>query len=317
MNKVLVICGPTATGKTDLAIKLARKYSGELVSADSRQLYKGLDIITGKDIPANFEKKSSNLFYDTRPLTYWTDDQIKIWLTDLIEVDKTFNVSFYNDCANLVIADIHNRNKLPIVVGATGLYIKSLTSNLSDIHIPINSDLREKYKNSSPDEMFAYLRNISPEKANKLNDSDKKNPRRLIRAIEISLNTTPSVNIPKRDFLQIGLIASREYIFPKISQRVKKRIDTGAFLEVKNLLSQGYSWSDPGMHISGVRVWQDYQEEKISQKELVKKWETAEFQDFRQLERWFKKAPEINWFNVSNEEYVKSVMELVDNWYNN
>jgi tRNA dimethylallyltransferase len=116
MDKLLIISGPTASGKTDLALKLAYRLNGELVSADSRQVYVGMDIVTGKDIPTGFSKEQSGLRWNNRDISYYSDSKTRIWLTDLVYPNESFNVSFWNTCATTVISDIHARGKLPIVV---------------------------------------------------------------------------------------------------------------------------------------------------------------------------------------------------------
>lgn len=168
MNKVLVICGPTATGKTSFALQMAKELNGELVSADSRQVYIGRDLETGKDL--DLIKNSG----------------IKIWLYDVVNPGEEFSVAIWRKLAHEAIADILSRGKLPIVVGGSGLYIRALTEDLSEVDISRNEKLRAELKNKSASELFDYLKNINLTKAMSMNNSDRKNPRRLIRAIEIS-----------------------------------------------------------------------------------------------------------------------------------
>src|SRR3989344_8265060 len=146
MSKLLIITGSTASGKTELGIDLAKKYDGEIVSADSRQVYKGMDIGTGKDIP------SSSGFHPLKTDTNFSvgfrmKDSIPIWLVDIVPPDFQFNLGDYKRLANLVIQDIWSRNKLAIVVGGTGLYIKSLVMPLDNISIPPDLKLRQELNN--------------------------------------------------------------------------------------------------------------------------------------------------------------------------
>src|SRR3989339_1418163 len=122
MSKLLVVCGPTATGKTSLGLKMAQKFNGEIISADSRQVYAGMDIVTGKDLPPAVTSQVSNLSWQGRFLKYYEIEKIKVWGYDLVNPDQDFNVSFWNECAKILISDIRSRGKLPIIVGGTGLY---------------------------------------------------------------------------------------------------------------------------------------------------------------------------------------------------
>lgn len=185
MNKVLIICGPTAAGKTKFALEIARKYAGEVISADSRQVYTGSDIITGKDVQSG-TSQTSNLKWQNRFLKYYEISGVKVWLYDVVSPGESFNVSFWHECAKLVIRNIVRWNKLPIVVGGSGLFVKSLTQDLSQISIPPNVNLRKQLADKSVKYLFSYLNKIDSFKAASLNISDRHNPRRLIRAIEIS-----------------------------------------------------------------------------------------------------------------------------------
>lgn len=297
MNKVLIICGPTATGKTDLALSIAKQYNGELLSADSRQVYKGMDVITGKDLPPMSKPQDSNLKWHDRALQYYIIQGIKVWLYDIVDPDEEFNVSFWRECAQLVIADSLSRNKLPIIVGGTGLYIKSLTNNLQSMVVPPNLLLRNKLAKLSVLELFEYLKIINLAKANNLNTSDRKNPRRLVRAIEIAeaqpVNTPTS--IPKYDFLLIGLKLADDKLFRNIDANVAKRIEQGAREEF-DLMRQKYDLKLPSMTASGYASWND--------------WALREKQYARRQLTWFKKQPNINW--LTKDEAPK----VIKNWYN-
>lgn len=201
MDKVLVVCGPTATGKTKLAMQLAQEFNGELISADSQQVYLGRDLETGKD---------KDILGDT-----------KIWLMDILEQTNDFSVSQWRRLAHDAISDILARDKLPIVVGGSGLYIRALVENLPDVDVPQNQDLRNS--NKSVSELLNMLNNIDPKRAKSLNNSDRNNPRRLIRAIEISLTPSSYMLTPEYRYVIVGLTAPREFLEKKIVQRVKDR----------------------------------------------------------------------------------------------
>ncbi|MBI5358936.1 hypothetical protein HZB69_04925 [Candidatus Amesbacteria bacterium] len=250
MDRVLVICGPTAAGKTKLALALAKEFDGELISADSRQVYIGNDQETGKD---------KDLIGDSR-----------IWLYDVVKPGEEFSVSQWRKLALQAIEDILARNKLPIVVGGSGLYIKSLVQNLEDVDAP--RDMKLRNSNKSVSELFDYLKSINPKKAESLNNSDKNNPRRLIRAIEI-LKGVPlqgSEGRPLYKFVQIGLTAPKEELVKRIKERVRQR---------------------------GLNKSFEAKEINIMKKQIV----------------WFKKQPNITWFDIIDPlcyEKLKSAIKL-------
>ena len=290
MDKVLIICGPTATGKTVLALELAKKLNGEIVSADSRQVYVGKNIVTGKDLPALLRPQASSLKWADRYLKYYEVAGVKIWLYDIVSSGKEFNVSYWKECADLVIHDILSRHRVPIVVGGTGLFIKSLTQPLSQITIPPHPLLRTKLANKSAGYLFNYLNKIDSIRAASLNISDRQNPRRLIRAIEISLSqsTRSALNSKPTNYksLHIGLTAPRAELYHRIDRRVLDRIAAGAAAE------------DPLLAADPPR------------------WQFTEHQIARQQLTWFKKQPHIHWFDVTSPSWQTKAEKLVIDWYN-
>jgi len=204
MDKLLVITGPTATGKTALGIELAKKFDGEIISADSRQVYRGNDEETGKD------------------------HSYPQWGIDIAKPGEDFSVSSFVDFAQKMIADIVARNKLPIIVGGTGLYIKELLIPSETLNIPMDTSLREKLDSYTLEHLQQELIKISPQKWQSMNVSDQKNPRRLIRAIEVVLTPIRDSGRSQndgRDILMIGLTGSREIIYQNIVARRKTRPD--------------------------------------------------------------------------------------------
>ena len=208
MKKLLIICGPTAIGKTKLALRLAKKLNGELVSADSRQVYKGMNIGTGKDLPVNskFQTPNSKWFdgftilsevegqisnpkfqIPSYQIGYYKINGIKAWLLDIVKPDYRFSVADYVRCADLVIEDIWQRKKLPILVGGTGFYIRGIVDGIETIGIKPDLRLREKLRNYEITKLREILKRTCPERLRRMNKSDRNNPRRLVRAIEIAL----------------------------------------------------------------------------------------------------------------------------------
>lgn len=314
MDKLLVICGQTGTGKTSLAFYLADIFDGELVSADSRQVYKKLDIGTGKDLlkGSRFDRRG---FYDV--------GGIKIWGYDLVGPRQDFSVGRYLKFAKRATRDILKREKLPILVGGTGLYIKGVVDGIPTAFVPKNDSLRKNLEGKSPSELFEILAQLDPIKAGSMNSSDRANPRRLVRAIEIAqwkmdLGRRPPgllARREKRDILFIGLKASKEIISEKIDKRVDKRVKQGLEKEIKNLLSSGVSWNHQSMSSLGYRQWKNYFEGLKTRNEVFEDWKKEEKRYARRQLTWFKKDRRINWFDSSQKNYTKKVEKLVEKWY--
>ncbi|MGB9706914.1 MAG: tRNA (adenosine(37)-N6)-dimethylallyltransferase, partial [Microgenomates group bacterium] len=262
MNKILVICGPTATGKTGLGIKLARTFTGEIVSADSRQVYKGMDIGTGKDLPVNSQFAIRNSQFG-KAIGYYEISGVKVWLYDVVEPDYQFSVADYVECASLVIKDIWRREKLPILVGGTGFYIKGVIDGVETLGIPPDWQLRKKLSNYQISKLQIMLKKIDLERWERMNESDRNNPRRLIRAIEIALKSQKSkVKSQKfniKDKLLIGLRVDYKNLYQRIDKRVEERVKQGIVEEIKNLLKKGYNWENSALGTTiGYKEWKPY-----------------------------------------------------------
>jgi len=298
-RKLLVICGPTATGKTNLAIHLSSLFDAELISADSRQVYKGMDIGTGKDKPPN---------------------QV-IWGYDLVEPTESFSVSQYQEIIRLKIEETWNLGKLPILVGGSGLYIKAIVDGIQTVHVPPNVSLREAYASKSAFELFTLLVKLSPIKAKQMNISDRNNPRRLLRAIEIASAIDTNIYLNEdddfvQDSLFIGLNIDSNSLRKKITSRVEKRIKDGMEEEVESLVRKGVSWESQALNSLGYKYWKDYFQGIINLKELKKLWITDEYQYAKRQMTWFKRDQRIHWFDATLTDFVLEVEALVKRWHN-
>lgn len=298
MKKVLIICGPTATGKTKIAIDLAKKFNGELVGADSRHVYKGLTILTGKDLPA---------------------DGMKIWATDLVENNVPYSVSQYQQVARRIIDDIHKREKLPILVGGTGLYIRSVTQPIDTISVPQNIPLRDTLDKQTIPELQHKLQFLNPSKWGSMNASDRANPRRLVRAIEVaSWNSSHQITrdqVPALDVLWIGLNGSLDVLKKNIEQRVRVRFSQGVVDEVKSF---GASISDEAFPVStsiGLSVVRKVIAGQCSEDEAVRQWTAREFAYAKRQLTWFRNVRDIHWFDITHKNYQTDIETLVREWY--
>jgi tRNA dimethylallyltransferase len=298
MNKLVIVCGPTATGKTAVAVALAKKFHGELISADSRQVYRGMDIGTGKDIASL--------------------QGIPIWMYDVVNPDEPFSVSQFQKKAQGYIQDIRKRNKLPILVGGTGLYIQSLVQTIPTNTVKPNMLLRKKLEKQSLESLQYVMKQECMHMWGILNDSDRNNPRRLIRKIELGRSGMTAVAKPSRykgNICWIGLTAPFLYLYTRIDARVMKRVEEGIVDEVKKLLKKGYTWDLPSMSGLGYREWKNHIEGKAPMEEAVQKWKYDEHGYARRQITWLKRNKDIQWFDISKPGHIRNIERVVQTWY--
>jgi len=347
MHRIIVLSGPTATGKTALAVNLAQKYNGELISADSRQVYKSMDIGTGKDIDQKSKfairtcpersRRNPQLLDSNSQLSnlksqfdigYYLLDSTPLWLLDVVSPNQPFSVADYQKLAQTAILDIWKRGKLPILVGGTGLYIKSIIDGIETVGIPQNLKLREKLSKLSLSDLQKTLQSQNLSKWNSMNSSDQQNPRRLVRAIEIiqfgkgqflairEADETPRAALIKNNILHLSLTAPNVVLYQRIDDRVEKRVKQGIIDEIKSLLKKGYLWDLPSMSACGYRVWKDYFEKKATLKEIVQKWKFQEHDYARRQITWFKKDPRIKCFDITEKGFSQNIFQIVEPFLN-
>lgn len=278
-----MILGPTASGKSDLAVRLAKKFKGEIISADSRQVYKGLDVGTGK-----ITKKEMR--------------GVPHHLLDVLDPRKQFTVSQYRELAENSLQYIVIKNKLPIVVGGTGFYIDALAGNISLPDVPPNKKLREKLSKKTNRALFKLLKKKDPRRAKII---DFNNKVRLIRALEIveALGKVPTWRFHRQvghRFIYIGL--KPDDLDERIRERLIKRLP-GMMQEAKKLLKLK-KLNYKRMHELGLeyRYIAMYLQNKISKTELIEKLNTAIRQYAKRQMTWFKRNKKIKWFTLSAVE---------------
>lgn len=351
-QRFLVICGLTATGKTKLGMKIAKKFNGEIISADSRQVYKGMDIGTGKDLPIvkRFHLVQGGTLTKNEKLQigYYIINHVKIWLYDLVKPDYQFSVADYVKCANLVIEDIYKRGKLPIIVGGTGLYIKGLIDGIGTLGIEPDWELRKRLANCSIAQLSDKLKKLNPEKWQSMNHSDRNNSRRLARAIEVAMTKEKKSSalyychstIGQENVFFVGLTASYKTLYQRIDERVAKRVKQGVEEEIKKLLDAGYNFENSAMGTTiGYKEWKEYfcHPEFISgsdpalggmTKEMLKQvqhdgfiniiqcWKFAEHAYARRQMTWFRKDKRIKWFEIGQKDFILKIVKLTNKWYN-
>lgn len=289
MKKILVILGQTATGKSDLAVKIARKIGGEIISADSRQVYKDLDIGTGKITKREMGGVSHHLL-------------------DIANPKHKFTVSQYKKLAEIKIQEIISRGKIPIICGGTGFYIDAITKGIIFPEVPPNAKLRQKLYSKSAIALFEYLKKIDPRRAKNIKEKNEtRNKIRLIRAIEIAkaLGKVPPITqaSPVYEFIKIGLYLPEHELKKKIEKRVKKMFDVGLLNEIKKLKKPvrlgGAGISDKRLREFGFEYWKPTKEKVVKQTLKYAK---------RQM-TWFKRDKQIKWFHPAQykkiQKYIK------------
>jgi tRNA dimethylallyltransferase len=317
MESLLLILGPTAVGKTSFALKLADQalelgFTGvDLISADSRQVYRGLEVLSGADVPEGFVSIENQDFFEK--------NTTHLHGVSILDLTEEWSVAHFKNFAIKIIKSSFANNRLPIIVGGTNLYIKHLFNTDENLYVQPIDEVREKAKNMPVKELQDWLETINPKKLSEMNNSDINNPRRLVRAIEISLGK-PEVgkvlNLPKEiKTIKIGLSADSDKdvnlkkILQRIEKRVSKRFENGAILEVEKLHE---ICSDGGQSLStdqdltvcstlGANDISSYLRKEIDQKKCLENWSLHEFQYAKRQLVWLKKELEVIWLDDSTK----------------
>jgi tRNA dimethylallyltransferase len=323
MKPILHIVGPTATGKTALALRLAKLFEGELISADSRQVYRGMAIGTGQDIPPRAKWKLSNLKLFGRQIGYYQTDKIKIWGYDLIEPNEAWSIAHFHTLTSQLLPYLHQQGRLPIIVGGSGFYHRSLDQPPLTIIIPPNPTLRRQLSGLTTRQLQSRLKRMSPARLAAFNQSDLANPRRLIRAIEIAIyqkehpktrfNKLKSI---KTNSLWLGLDLPNSNLEWLIRRRVNRRLKSGFITEFNRLNQAGqFSLANQAATATGYSPWLSYRQGKIDRPTAIKQWLTAELQYAKRQKTWFKTNPDIRWFEAFDPASVSQIVETVKTWY--
>ena len=288
MKNIVVITGLTATGKTGLAIKMAKELGADIISADSRQIYKGMDIGTGKDIGKSRFK--SVLKLGQMDIGYHVIDGIRVWLLDIVEPSIGFSVSDYLLAFDEAYGQIKKRGRQIIVAGGTGYYIDSLLNPKANFGLAPNKTLR-LILNKLPTKVIKTIyRLLNRRGFEKLNNSEKNNRHRLIRKIEVLLSRDDKNGKIEKKYggRVMCLTAKNEVIYKRIDKRVKIRLDQGILAEVERLKNK-YGWSAPGLNCLAYKEFKDYFEGTKNLMECVEKWTGDEHAYARRQKTWFKK----------------------------
>jgi tRNA dimethylallyltransferase len=288
---VIIVVGQTATGKSALAVRLAKKFNGEVISADSRQIYKGLNIGSGKI--TKIEMKG-----------------VPHHLLDVADPKKQFSVVLYKKLAEQKIKEILARGKVPIFCGGTGFYIDAITKGFVLPEVPPNNKLRKELGTKPTEKLLAILMSLDPVRAKSI---DPKNKVRIIRAIEIAkkLDKVPEIlqTEPKYNFIKIGLKIGDIALKKKIKTRLRKRLRSGMAIELYNLKQNGVSWKrflELGFDQKYVAL---YLQKKIDNKKMLENLFMGNWHYAKRQNTWFKRDLEIKWFSPSEYTKIKEYLQ--------
>ena len=289
MNKVLVIVGPTAVGKTAFGIRCANTFNGEIISGDSIQIYKGLDIGSAKP--------------DANELS-----QARHYLIDIKEADDNYSVKEFQELSRKYIDKISNEGKLPIIVGGTGLYIKA---SLYDYVFFDEQEEDNQYEDLSNEEIYELLKQKDPDALEKIHINNRK---RLVRALNIyekhhkgiSQIKSEQEHKPIYDVLIIGLTMDRETLFERINMRVDRMINDGLLEEIKGLLAEGISFDDQSMQGIGYKEFRNYFEGTKSLEECIEDIKINSRHFAKRQYTFFKNQLDVKWF-TDQEEAIREV----------
>jgi tRNA dimethylallyltransferase len=285
---VIAIVGPTAVGKTALSLELAEEFRGEIVSADSRQVYRGMDIGTAKPSP---------------------DEQRRVrhHMIDVVSPGESFTVSEYQALANAAIADIAARGQVPFLVGGSGLYVRAVLEGLTIPHVAPDQERRRELEAANSKALYDRLQQLDPTAAAKI---DPRNKRRVIRAIEVCETTGTPISSqqnqaePGYRVLRIGLTLPREELYRRINTRIDLMIGSGLVEEVQGLLSRGVAADAAAMSGLGYRQIELYLRGTVSLEEAIRllKRDTRRFVHHQYS--WFRlNDARIHWFDLTKSAY--------------
>lgn len=294
--KIIVVLGPTASGKSDLGVELALEFNGDVISADSRQVYTGLDIGTGKITQEEMKGVSHHLL-------------------DVSPPEKVFTVSDFKTLGEEAINQILEKGKLPIICGGTGFYVEALLGETSIPEVPPNPELRKELEEKTAEELFDILQKLDPERAGAI---DAKNKRRLVRAIEICKELGKVPKIPngksqitnKFKILKIGIKIEDEELRKRINRRLERRIEMGMIEEAERLQNPpaggGVSYErmrELGLEYSALA---DLLENKITKAEMIARLQTEIWQYAKRQMTWFKRDKNIVWIDLNDVQKGKA-----------
>lgn len=306
LDKLVVLVGPTASGKTNWALRLAKKFNGEIISADSRQIYKKMTIGTAKE---KGEWRRQGLHR-----AYFIGD-IPHHLIDFLDPGKTFTMAEYKNKSVKIARAVLKEDKIPFIVGGTGLYVYSVVENLQIPKISPNKKLRDGLEEKTCQELMDWLKKLDSKTASAV---DPNNKRRIIRALEVCIlsgapfSEQQQKGEPLFDIIQIGIDVPRELLYERIDTRVQGMFDHGLLREVEDLMKQKYSWELPSMSGIGYKQFKDYFDGKVTLRQAKENLQRDTRHYAKRQLGWFKRDKKIKWVK-EYEEAEKLVSDFLKN----
>ncbi|NLJ79086.1 MAG: tRNA (adenosine(37)-N6)-dimethylallyltransferase MiaA [Tissierellia bacterium] len=304
---LLTLVGPTATGKTSISIELAKNIGGEIISADSMQIYRYMDIGTAKATIAEMK-------------------EVPHYLIDVVDPDEEFTVAQYRDKANKYIADIDNRGSFPMVVGGTGLYLNSLVYELRFTNVKPDQEFRKKYDDMANlygnEYLYRQLQNVDPISAKRINHNDRQ---RIIRALEIFHNTGKPMSYFNKNFrkktdkynlIMIALTMDRADLYSRINTRVDQMIQDGLIDEVRGLLDMGYDKGLVSMKAIGYKEIIPYIEGQITLDRAIELLKRNTRRYAKRQMTWFRRDNRIKWIHVDRFDSTRSIVSYIIEYMN-
>jgi len=297
-SQMIVLLGPTASGKTSWGLQFAKYLDTEIISADSRQIYKKMTIGTAK-ASGEWKRKGFKKNYVVEDVVHH--------MVDFLDPGKTFTVAEFRDQAIKHGRMIAKHGKIPIVAGGTGLYISALVDNFRIPRIEANKKLRHSFGEKTAEELHDWLKKLDKKSAETI---DPKNKRRLIRALEVSILSGQPFSEQKEkgdaifDILQIGIDVSRDVLYTRINERIDQMIADGLIDEVKDLLRQKYSWELPSMSGIGYRQFREYIDGTIGLDEVVERLKRDTRRYAKRQLTWFRRDKRIQWCKTYDEAHA-------------
>lgn len=299
MDKVICIVGPTAIGKTSLAIALAQQFNTEIINGDAIQVYKEIDIISAK-------------------ATKQEQAIIKHHLLDYLDISESLDIAIFKNEATQLIKELNKIGKIPIIVGGSGLYLKSLLYDYNFTNIKgRQEEISEKYKNFNNYDLFKYLEKIDYEASLKLHENNRK---RVLRAIEIYENNQISksefIASQKHDFvfdvLIIGLNTNREILYDRINNRVDQMIKDGMLEEARMLYNKYDKKNYQALNAIGYKELVDYFEGISTLEQAIDKIKQNSRRYAKKQLTWFKNQMDVNWINVDINDFSKTINQAIE-----
>lgn len=300
MEKIIVVIGPTGVGKTKMGVALAKALNGEVISGDSMQIYRQMDIGTAKATKEEMEG-------------------IRHHCLDILDPKDNYSVHDFQKTVRQKISEITNRGHLPIIVGGTGLYIKATLYDYEFEETEDNHDvIKEKYKNYDNEKLYRHLLSIDEESAKILHPNNR---RRVLRAIEIFENTghkkSEMINQQKHiclyDAYFVGLTLPRDVLYDRINKRVDMMKETGLKEEVEQLYQQGLNRNHQSMKAIGYKEWFDYFEKLIKEDTVYENIKKHSRQYAKRQYTWFKNQFSVHWYEVNLQDFNETINQVLEN----